>query len=75
MLNKIKSYFSSFKIYFLLLLVPALYIAIWHIFDNSLPTSDGGGFFFRSVTNYANLFLEKDNFFESGIRYISDNML
>ena len=42
------------------------------MFDNSLPTSDGGGFFFRSVTNYANLFLEKDNFFESGIRYLSD---
>ena len=72
MLNKIKFCFSSFKIYFLLLLVPALYISIWHMFDNSLPTSDGGGFFFRSVTNYANLFLEKDNFFESGIRYLSD---
>lgn len=58
--------------YFLFLLVPALYITIWHFFDNSLPTSDGGGFFFRSVTNYANLFLDKDNFFESGIRYLSD---
>ena len=44
----------------------------WHIIDNSLPSGDGGQFFFGSVTLYENLFLERDNFFESGARYISD---
>ncbi len=63
---------SKFKIYHILLFVPAFLMMNWHIFDNSLPVSDGGGFFFRSVLHYSNLFLEKDNIFESLIRYSSD---
>jgi len=71
-MNNLRLSFFGFKLYYLLLFIPAIFIMVWHIFDNSLPTSDGGGFFFRSITNYTSLFLEKDNVFESGIRYISD---
>ena len=56
----------------ILLLVPAFFMLLWHIIDNGLPVSDGGGFFFRSVLLYENFFLEKDNIFESAFRYIND---
>ena len=71
-MSNFRSLFPIFKIHLLLLFVPAFFMLLWHIIDNSLPGGDGGQFFFGSVTLYENLFLERDNFFESGARYISD---
>ncbi|MBT7543637.1 MAG: hypothetical protein HN613_06210 [Gammaproteobacteria bacterium] len=71
-MNNLKLSFSSFKLHYFLLFVPAFFMIVWHIIDNSLPGSDGGQFFFGSVSLYENLFLERDNFFESITRYISD---
>ena len=71
-MNKFILLFSSFKPYHLLLLIPAIFMAMWHIYDNSLPTGDGSQFFFKSVAFYENLFLEKYNIFESSFRYIKD---
>jgi hypothetical protein len=72
MVESLKYFFVKFQTHYILLLVPAFFMLLWHIIDNGLPVSDGGGFFFRSVLLYENFFLEKDNFFESAFRYIND---
>ena len=72
MVKLLKYFFAKFQIHFILLLVPAFFMLLWHFIDNGLPVSDGGGFFFRSVLLYENFFLEKDNIFESAFRYIND---
>ena len=68
----LKSTITKLQTQHLLLLVPAFFMLLWHVIDNGLPVSDGGGFFFRSVLLYENFFLEKDNIFESAFRYIND---
>ena len=72
MVKLLKYFFAKFQIHFILLLVPAFFMLLWHFIDNGLPVSDGGEFFFRSVLLYENFFLEKDNIFESAFRYIND---
>jgi|LWDU01.1.fsa_nt_gi hypothetical protein len=65
-----RSIITKFKIQYVLLLVPAILMMLWHIMDNIFPASDGGGFFFRSVLIYEDLFLDKDNIFQSFIRFL-----
>jgi len=64
--------FNTFKTHYILLLIPAILMMLWHFFDNSLPASDGGGFFFRSVLIYENLFLYEDNVFQSFKRFLNN---
>ena len=70
MSNFSRSIITKFKINYVLLLVPAILMMLWHIIDNAFPAADGGGFFFRSVLIYEDLFLDKDNIFQSFIRFL-----
>ena len=44
MSNFSRSIITKFKINYVLLLVPAILMMLWHIIDNAFPAADGGVF-------------------------------